>query len=131
MPVTFVSDFLANPSMGSYVTRPCLFCKETTEVVLNKADVAMWRAGRFVQDVWPNQSVEFRELLISGTHGPCWDKAFPEEEGEPIIEAYNEVNKAVRNLVVLSLPDDDDAFHDETTHHILTLISDLLEESQA
>ena len=55
------------------VTRPCMMCGKTSEMVLDFDKVTRWQRGEFVQDVFPELSAAERELLISGTHGPCWD----------------------------------------------------------
>lgn len=54
-------------------TRPCMMCGETSEMVLDLDKVNRWQRGEFVQNVFPELSAAERELLISGTHGHCWD----------------------------------------------------------
>jgi len=44
-----------------------------------------WYAGKgLAQDMMPGLTIAFRELLISGTCGTCFDKMFkPEEDAFP------------------------------------------------
>ena len=67
--------------VGVYETQPCSVCHKKTELVLSDMNVLALKE-QFVQDVYPEQSVGFRELLISGTHDECWDMLFPEEDEE-------------------------------------------------
>ncbi len=61
----------------------CLLCGQDSEVKgLDTLKVAQWLAGAFVQEAFPRLSSDDREILISGTHGDCYDLAFPEEEEE-------------------------------------------------
>jgi hypothetical protein len=48
--------------------------------VLDRQLVERWREGELIQDVFPDMSVNDREMLITGTHPACWDKLFPGEE---------------------------------------------------
>ena len=61
-------------------TRACVFCGQSETVMLDRAKIQRWQAGELVQDVWPEMRAEVRELLISGTHGACWDANMREEE---------------------------------------------------
>ena len=54
----------------------CRKCKKTVVVWLNIADVAEWHTGKLIQDAMPYLSDDERELLISKTCGPCFDKMF-------------------------------------------------------
>jgi hypothetical protein len=44
-----------------------------------------WLAGAYIQDVFPDLSLDDRERFISGYCTPCWDQLFPfpEEDGIP------------------------------------------------
>ncbi len=55
---------------------PCGMCGQGSEpITLEFSKVQRWRAGKeLVQNVWPEFSGDIREWLITGTHGPCWDK---------------------------------------------------------
>lgn len=59
--------------------KPCPLCNKTHELEVNESDYLKWQKGAYVQDVFRDQSAEFRELLISGTCSECWDRLFGEE----------------------------------------------------
>jgi hypothetical protein len=50
------------------------------EVLVNVDDYNQWQGGKLVQDAFPYLSADEREILISGTCGPCFDAMFSEEE---------------------------------------------------
>lgn len=60
-------------------TPRCMFCLETSVVEVAPDRYARWLAGELIQDVWPDWTKGQRELLITGTHPECWDKAFADE----------------------------------------------------
>lgn len=43
---------------------------------VDRVSYELWRAGQLIQKVMPNISEDARELLISGTCGPCFDRMF-------------------------------------------------------
>lgn len=57
-------------------TRACMFCGEASRVELTEAQAAALAARRPVQEVLPDLAAARRELLISGTHPECWERAF-------------------------------------------------------
>ncbi|MGG7453035.1 hypothetical protein ACQ3HE_19225 [Plantibacter auratus] len=57
-------------------TRPCMFCRRTTDVELTPEQAAAVEARTPIQDVLPDVAPATRELLISGTHPSCWEEAF-------------------------------------------------------
>lgn len=61
---------------------PCPFCGMQSYVMVEREDHIAWKAGKYVQDAFPYLPVEVRELLISGTCSPCFDKAFPDDDDE-------------------------------------------------
>jgi len=61
-------------------TPPCIVCKESTVVVLDKDKFDLWQSGVLVQNAFPHMTPSERELLITGTHPECWEKMF--EGGE-------------------------------------------------
>ena len=69
-------------TMGTveYQTKRCIHCGKSSVVEIDAGDLARWRNGEHVQSVWPTWTPEQRELLITGTHGKCWDEMFAEEE---------------------------------------------------
>jgi hypothetical protein len=63
------------------VTTPaCQVCSKTSEFTLDDEKVDRWKAGAYIQDVWPHMTMNDRELLISGTHPKCWEELFAEED---------------------------------------------------
>ena len=43
-------------------------------------DVTAWENGELIQNAMPYLSADEREVLISGTCGPCFDRMFGGEE---------------------------------------------------
>ena len=68
--------------------RKCLVCGEyaTIEVTEEQAErVRAWASGqdsRFIQDALPFLNKAEREILLSGTHGECFERMFPPEEDD-------------------------------------------------
>jgi hypothetical protein len=65
--------------MATLTTKPCMVCKAATVVEVTTAEFTALNAGELIQFALPDREPAFRELLISGTHGDCWDMAFPDE----------------------------------------------------
>ena len=63
-------------------TKTCTVCGEYEVWSLNRQAVESWQGGEYIQNAFPDMSAEDRELLISGTHPACWNKLFPEDEGD-------------------------------------------------
>lgn len=61
------------------VTKTCGICKGTKTLTLPKDGYESWTNGTFVQLALPGLSADDRELLISGTCGPCFDGLFAPE----------------------------------------------------
>jgi hypothetical protein len=61
-------------------TKPCTVCGKYEVWSLNRQAVESWQGGEYIQNAFPDMSIEDRELLISGTHPACWTKLFGEEE---------------------------------------------------
>lgn len=57
-------------------TPRCIVCGESSIVEIDKEKFDRWQAGENVQDVFPEISADQREMLITGTHPACWEKAF-------------------------------------------------------
>ncbi|MHA7295169.1 hypothetical protein [Arthrobacter sp. HLT1-21] len=62
----------------AFTTRECMFCGHTSEYELATDQVAAIEAETLIQHVLPDLDIPIptREMLISGTHPDCWDKAF-------------------------------------------------------
>lgn len=61
------------------VTDPCCVCGKTHEFYLNRRKFEDWQDGDTIQKVFPELNIIEREILISGTCGPCFDQLFPPE----------------------------------------------------
>ena len=57
----------------------CTECDKIIELDLPAADVKRWRNGEMIQDVFPQLSVDDRELMISQMCGKCFDLLFADE----------------------------------------------------
>ena len=58
----------------------CPFCGTESEMPLDKVKYFRWQAGELAQNVWPEMSLEDREVLISGTCRECQKILFAMEE---------------------------------------------------
>lgn len=63
-------------------TKTCTVCGEYEVWSLNRQAVESWQGGEYIQNAFPDMSIEDRELLISGTHPACWTKLFGEDDDE-------------------------------------------------
>lgn len=61
---------------------PCPVCGLRGEVQLTDREFTRWRDGAPLDSAVPRLSDDERELLITGTHGDCWDKMFQDEDVE-------------------------------------------------
>lgn len=67
----------------SVTTGKCMFCGKYGIVENVPADgFNLWQDGLFIQDALPMLSADDREQLMTGTHGACFDAAFPDEDEE-------------------------------------------------
>ena len=62
--------------MNTTMNLQCVHCDETYQINLNYEDVQAWKDGTLIQDALPYMNADQRELLISKTCGPCFDKMF-------------------------------------------------------
>jgi len=58
----------------------CRRCKNQVEMKVFIEDVTAWENGALIQNAMPYLSSEEREILISGTCGPCFFEMFGGEE---------------------------------------------------
>ena len=58
------------------VSVACAYCLEVHTFECDTKGVVAWQAGELIQNALPELSADERELLISGTCGPCFDKMF-------------------------------------------------------
>jgi hypothetical protein len=59
------------------VAPTCRVCQAEYTLFVNFQDMVEWEQGKYIQDAMPYLSAAERELLISGTCGPCFDEMFP------------------------------------------------------
>jgi hypothetical protein len=64
----------AIPNTATVETMSCALCGEREIVVVDKDDYLRWLGGALVQDVWPDKDANWREMMMTGTHGECFDK---------------------------------------------------------
>lgn len=64
--------------MAAITTPRCMACGEASIVELTDAEQAALDSGALIQDALPDRTADERELLITGTHGECWDRMFGE-----------------------------------------------------
>lgn len=67
-------------SRDASVSAKCHACGKTYAVSVWARDLAIWKAGEYVQVAFPYLSPGERELLVSGTCGGCFDEMFKEED---------------------------------------------------
>lgn len=90
MDEVFVDGVFSAPSSGkavnttSFVTSRCEYCDKSSLVVLPTDRFERWRSGQLVQDVFPDLSADLRELLLYGTHPPCWVALYGDADGAPL-----------------------------------------------
>jgi hypothetical protein len=65
------------------LTYTCMMCGQPCQIDVDTDRYEVWRRGAgHVQDIFPEMSASEREVMISGSHGKCFDDAFkdPEED---------------------------------------------------
>lgn len=60
----------------------CRSCGRFVDVYVNVDDFNAWQDGELIQNAFPYLSADEREILISRTCGPCFDKMFGGNEDE-------------------------------------------------
>jgi len=75
-------EMVALTGRNTAVVSRCTKCGDTQTVLVRKVDLRAWRDGEYIQNAMPYLTVDERELLISGTCGPCFDNMFPDEDEE-------------------------------------------------
>ena len=60
----------------------CMMCQKTKELKLPASGYAAYKAGMLIQRAMPSVPEGDRELLISQTCGPCFDKLFEEIDND-------------------------------------------------
>ena len=66
-------------NMNTTLNVNCMHCDTREKIQVNYADFHAWKNGTLIQDALPYLDADQRELLISKTCGPCFDKMFGED----------------------------------------------------
>ncbi len=64
--------------MFGLITAHCRQCNTDVDIAVMEGDFEKWQMGELIQDAMPYLTPDEREILISGTCGPCFDKMFGE-----------------------------------------------------
>ena len=67
----------------------CKFCGKEVTVQAEEEKFSRLDAGAHVQDVFPDLRANYRELMISGICGECFDQIF-ENDDEFFVSKYDE-----------------------------------------
>lgn len=62
------------------IDRHCLLCGRPSSVEVPAHQYEEYQRGSKVQHAFPDIPADQREVIISGVHPRCFDKAFKEEE---------------------------------------------------
>jgi hypothetical protein len=63
----------------------CPLCQTVAQVLVpGMEEYLLYRAGAYVQDVFPELTPGQRETLISGCHEACFDAQWPDEDEEDL-----------------------------------------------
>jgi hypothetical protein len=76
------------------VDQTCGWCGQPSTVVVEEADLMLWRSGALIQHAFPDLSVDDRETLLSGFHSECFDEMSDPDQWEDDSEyedAYDDV----------------------------------------
>jgi hypothetical protein len=60
----------------SFARIQCRTCLKVFEIPVDPKAFVAWRRGKLAQDAFPEITADIRELLVSGTCGPCMDKMY-------------------------------------------------------
>ena len=63
---------------STHIHATCNMCKKDYDVWVEDEDYKEWIEGKACEKAFPYLSADDRELLISGTCGPCFDDMFGE-----------------------------------------------------
>jgi phage FluMu protein Com len=64
----------------TYFEKKCMMCGKVSNFTVPTEKYGKWMSGRFVQDVFPEYSVDDREKMVSGTCPECFNKLFHPDE---------------------------------------------------
>lgn len=56
------------------VETKCYLCGGISQTIVEEADFNRWKAGEYIQDVWPEKTANEREIIKTGIHPACWER---------------------------------------------------------
>jgi hypothetical protein len=63
------------------IRNKCIHCGEDNRIYVEPNAYLDWSTkARFVQHIWPTLSLDDREIIVSGTHPPCWAEMWPDDD---------------------------------------------------
>lgn len=65
-----------------YRPNPCIGCGVQAVLQVDAEKLRRWQAGEPLADVFADEDANFRETLMSGIHGDCFDAMFPERDDD-------------------------------------------------
>lgn len=68
------------PGYVSVTTPPCVVCGRQSELDVPIDGLTRYGQGLYVQDAFPDLTLEEREMLITGKHPECFDMMAPEDK---------------------------------------------------
>lgn len=67
-----------HPLNNIHLHKKCMHCGKEWLIILSKTDYQRWKIDReYIQVVFPDISMDLREVAISGTCPPCFKEIFP------------------------------------------------------
>jgi len=77
-----VIDLRVNKDVpGTQVKCPvCVQCQHWSYVGLDDSAYRELLSGKLIQEALPHLSPSHREMLITGTHGDCWDELWADDD---------------------------------------------------
>jgi hypothetical protein len=76
----------------------CIYCGKDDEISMFAVYWQKLQDGAHVQHIFPNASADYREQLISGTHGECWDVMMgPEDDDGEMYESLGGSEERTRD----------------------------------
>lgn len=83
MNITYHHDYSRGSTDTTEFNKSCIHCEAKHVFKLSASDYEeVFYKRRFMQDIFPDLSMDQRELMISGTCKSCWDEIFPPDEDE-------------------------------------------------
>ena len=72
---------MKNEELIQVKTKPCIHCGAITLIEMTRDQYdRVVENKEYIQDIFPDKSADYRELVISGIHPTCWIELFGDEE---------------------------------------------------